>query len=376
MYIREHAFRISEAVASQLSFKISLFIGEFHSRSKPPKNAQTHAPSQRIGQLPLAKRRVSGFPPSKEDSAREEINSSSQHSSPQLDFERLPPAQKVHTIPSLELENRVVLKDAPVACTTWGKLKETNASVINIRHALTGHAQANLSDRNKALDPNRFVILWVRCTGASVRFYFARDGPNYYRQTIWDQVSTFNGLRRCQSSSATPWEVLPSSTSNGHHFNANCYIRITRKLDTHDIARGRVHSSSTYFDEDSPDALNEVLARVPPRALVISIATDSLFTPLKQKTIADAIPDATLATIESPDEHDGFLFEFEEINRHVLEFLRREFRGCMRRTKRREVWWRKEEKGLRSVMHDKQCGEREEVSLPLFKAGVQPSTFN
>lgn len=101
-------------------------------------------------------------------------------------------------------------------------------------------------------------------------------------------------------------------------FDANCYIHITRKLDTHDIARDRVS------DCLAPDALHQVLSTLPPRPLVVSIASDGLFTPLEQREIAHSIPGAELVTIESPDGHDGFLLEFEEINRHVLRFLHRE----------------------------------------------------
>ncbi|KAJ7622147.1 Alpha/Beta hydrolase protein [Roridomyces roridus] len=102
-------------------------------------------------------------------------------------------------------------------------------------------------------------------------------------------------------------------------FDANCYIHITRKLDTHDIARGRVTPAS------SDDGIARVLSTLPPRALVISIATDGLFTPTEQRELAAHIPDAELAVIESPDGHDGFLLEFAQINRCVLAFLRREF---------------------------------------------------
>jgi homoserine O-acetyltransferase len=68
-----------------------------------------------------------------------------------------------------------------------------------------------------------------------------------------------------------------------------------------------------------------VLAKLPPRALVISIATDGLFTPSEQQEIAENIPEAELATVPSPDGHDGFLLEFEIINGHILRFLEREF---------------------------------------------------
>ncbi|KAF9527886.1 Alpha/Beta hydrolase protein [Crepidotus variabilis] len=101
-------------------------------------------------------------------------------------------------------------------------------------------------------------------------------------------------------------------------FDANCYIHITRKLDTHDIARDRCDPSDPY-------GLAQVLATLPKRTLVISVATDGLFTPFEQKELAEHIPEAELVVIQSPDGHDGFLLEFEQINTYILQFLRREF---------------------------------------------------
>ena len=104
-------------------------------------------------------------------------------------------------------------------------------------------------------------------------------------------------------------------------FDANCYIHITRKLDTHDVARGRLLSP----DEDEDAALLRVLRMEPPHALVIGIQSDGLFMPSEQRTIADGIPGAKLVMIPSPEGHDGFLLEFELINKHILEYLRAEF---------------------------------------------------
>ncbi|OSX57833.1 hypothetical protein POSPLADRAFT_1156218 [Postia placenta MAD-698-R-SB12] len=104
-------------------------------------------------------------------------------------------------------------------------------------------------------------------------------------------------------------------------FDANCYIHITRKMDTHDVARGRLLSE----DEDEGHALARVLATLPPRALVIGIQTDGLFTPSEQQEIAEYVPGAECVIIPSPEGHDGFLLEFELINGHILQFLRREF---------------------------------------------------
>lgn len=110
-------------------------------------------------------------------------------------------------------------------------------------------------------------------------------------------------------------------------FDANCYIHISRKMDTHDLSRGRYPLTTSSEDpltltpEEQLDALHSTLAQLPRGALVISIQTDGLFTPSEQHEIASYIPDAYLVTIPSPDGHDGFLLEFEAINKHILAFL-------------------------------------------------------
>ena len=110
-------------------------------------------------------------------------------------------------------------------------------------------------------------------------------------------------------------------------FDANCYIHITRKMDTHDVARDRIvqDSAATLTPEAQSAAFARVLSRLPPRALVIGIETDGLFTTTEQRELAAHIPDAELVIIPSPDGHDGFLLEFEQINMHLLRFLKREF---------------------------------------------------
>ncbi|PIL35774.1 hypothetical protein GSI_02504 [Ganoderma sinense ZZ0214-1] len=104
-------------------------------------------------------------------------------------------------------------------------------------------------------------------------------------------------------------------------FDANCYIHITRKLDTHDVARGRLSQP----DEGESAALFRVLGTEPARALVIGIQSDGLFQPAEQREIAEGIPEAQLVMIPSPEGHDGFLLEFELINKYILGYLRAEF---------------------------------------------------
>ena len=114
-------------------------------------------------------------------------------------------------------------------------------------------------------------------------------------------------------------------------FDANCYIHITRKMDTHDLARGRTANTANPHLVPQPSkaqsaaAIPAILSTLPPRALVFSIETDGLFTPTEQHELVTYIPDAELVGIPSPDGHDGFLLEFELINGHILAFLRREF---------------------------------------------------
>ena len=107
-------------------------------------------------------------------------------------------------------------------------------------------------------------------------------------------------------------------------FDANCYIHITRKMDTHDVARNRIIDG---IAAPSPLVLPKVLSTLPSHALVISIATDGLFTTSEQRELAAHIPQAELVVIHSPDGHDGFLLEFEQINTHLLGYLKREFSG-------------------------------------------------
>ncbi|RAH66025.1 homoserine O-acetyltransferase [Aspergillus aculeatinus CBS 121060] len=98
-------------------------------------------------------------------------------------------------------------------------------------------------------------------------------------------------------------------------FDANCYIAITRKLDTHDVSRHRASA-------DSENPVREALGQIEQPALVLGIETDGLFTFEEQQEIAAGIPDSRLKRIESPEGHDAFLLQFEQVNKYILEFFR------------------------------------------------------
>ncbi|CAG8498691.1 10832_t:CDS:2 [Funneliformis mosseae] len=93
-------------------------------------------------------------------------------------------------------------------------------------------------------------------------------------------------------------------------FDANCYINLTRKMDAHDVAKDR-------------GDLEKVLSSIQQPALIIGIESDGLFTISEQYELAEFIPNSEMVTIQSPDGHDGFLLEFDQINRHILRFIRK-----------------------------------------------------
>lgn len=93
-------------------------------------------------------------------------------------------------------------------------------------------------------------------------------------------------------------------------FDANCYIAITRKLDTHDVSRNRAAN------------VREALAQIEQPALVLGIESDGLFTIAEQEELAECIPNGRLGKIDSPEGHDAFLLQFEQVNSYLLGFFR------------------------------------------------------
>jgi homoserine O-acetyltransferase/O-succinyltransferase len=93
-------------------------------------------------------------------------------------------------------------------------------------------------------------------------------------------------------------------------FDSNCYIAITRKLDSHDVSRDRAST------------VKEALGQIQQPALVLGIESDGLFTFAEQEELAECIPNGRLGRIDSPEGHDAFLLQFEQVNRYLLGFFR------------------------------------------------------
>ena len=91
-------------------------------------------------------------------------------------------------------------------------------------------------------------------------------------------------------------------------FNAHCYHSITRSQDTHNVARGR-------------GSFEEAFTKVTAKTLCVGISTDILFPPIEQKRLAEYIPNAIYAEIDSDFGHDGFLIESEQLSGIIREYL-------------------------------------------------------
>ena len=91
-------------------------------------------------------------------------------------------------------------------------------------------------------------------------------------------------------------------------FSPFSYYTLSLSMDSHDLARGR-------------GSLGEALQRIRARTLVIGIESDILFPLQEQQLLATLIPGGTYQSIRSLYGHDGFLLEFEQIERLVKDFL-------------------------------------------------------
>jgi homoserine O-acetyltransferase len=93
-----------------------------------------------------------------------------------------------------------------------------------------------------------------------------------------------------------------------NRFNAYSYYRLSQTVDSHDVARGR-------------GALKDVLRTFKPRALVVAISSDILFTPEDHQPFVSYIPNVTYHLIDSSYGHDGFLIEHEKLDTIIKDFL-------------------------------------------------------
>jgi len=90
-------------------------------------------------------------------------------------------------------------------------------------------------------------------------------------------------------------------------FDPATYVTLTRAMDTHDVSRGRGD-----FDD--------VLRSIRQPTLVVSIDSDVLYWPWEQREVANLVPNARLAVMDSPHGHDAFLIDVDRLNDMVVDF--------------------------------------------------------
>ena len=78
-------------------------------------------------------------------------------------------------------------------------------------------------------------------------------------------------------------------------------------FDSHDVGRER-------------GGIEKALSGVKAKTLVIGITSDILFPPQEQALIASGIPNARFIEIDSDYGHDGFLIEFEEMTKAIMNW--------------------------------------------------------
>jgi homoserine O-acetyltransferase len=94
-------------------------------------------------------------------------------------------------------------------------------------------------------------------------------------------------------------------------FNAFSYYALSKSMDSHNVGRGR-------------GSVIEALRRIQAKTLSIGIRSDLLFPIEEQEYLAAHIEGAKFRLIDSYYGHDGFLLEFEQIQKHIIEFLKKD----------------------------------------------------
>lgn len=91
-----------------------------------------------------------------------------------------------------------------------------------------------------------------------------------------------------------------------NRFDVHCYYLLMNTLDTHNVGRGR-------------ESVESALAKITAKTVCIGFDTDLLVPKIEQQFLAQHIPNAEYAEIETLFGHDAFLIESEQIKKIIQQ---------------------------------------------------------
>lgn len=94
-----------------------------------------------------------------------------------------------------------------------------------------------------------------------------------------------------------------------NRFDRDSYVTLSKAMDTHNVGRGRV-------------SIEDALARIKAKTLVIGISSDILFPLREQEFLCQHIKKTKLAVIDSGYGHDGFLIEYDQLTKAIGKFMK------------------------------------------------------
>jgi homoserine O-acetyltransferase/O-succinyltransferase len=143
-----------------------------------------------------------------------------------------------------------------------------------------------------------------------------QDGLKVARAIALLSYRNYGTYNRTQSRDAGQVDFFRASTYQNYQgekllrrFNAFSYWNLSKMFDSHDVGRNRGN-------------IEKALAEISAQTLVIGISSDILFPPQEQITLARHIPNAKYVEIDSGYGHDGFLIEFDQMQKVIGDWER------------------------------------------------------
>ena len=191
---------------------------------------------------------------------------------------------------------------AVIACganmTAWSiGLNETQRMAIEADESFSDENVQKIKTREELIQAGAKGLEAARAIGMMT--YRSYSGYNLAQSDDRNNIDTF----KVQTYQRYQGEKLRK------RFSALCYSSITKTMDSHNVGRNR-------------ESIHAALSKITARTLVVGIETDILFPLEEQVTLASHIPNKEFRVIKSKFGHDGFLIEFDQMERHLANFFK------------------------------------------------------